>query len=53
MVFLSWRSAGKDEARRIKLVAFFLSVAVLFAATQYEIPLKLSMSTFHVSVMAR
>jgi hypothetical protein len=24
MVFLSWRSGGKDEARRIKLVAFFL-----------------------------
>jgi hypothetical protein len=35
-----------------KLVAFFFSVAVLFVATQYEIPFKLSISTFHVSVMA-
>jgi hypothetical protein len=26
-------------------------VAVLFVATQYEIPFKLSISTFHVSVM--
>jgi hypothetical protein len=30
---------------------FFFSVAVLFVATQYEIPFKLSISTFHVSVM--
>ena len=34
------------------LVAFFFPVASLFVATQYEIPFKLSISTFHVSVMA-
>jgi diacylglycerol kinase len=33
-------------------VAFFFSVAGLFVATQYEMPFKLSISTFHVSVMA-
>jgi hypothetical protein len=33
-------------------VAFFFSVAGLFVATQYEIPFKLSISTFHVSVIA-
>jgi hypothetical protein len=32
-------------------VAFF-PVAGLFVATQYEMPFKLSISTFHVSVMA-
>jgi hypothetical protein len=35
-----------------KLVASFFPVAGLFVATQYEIPFKLSISTFHVSVMA-
>jgi len=34
------------------LGAFFFPVAALFVATQYEIPFKLSISTFHVSVMA-
>ena len=29
-----------------------IPVAGLFVATQYEIPFKLSISTFHVSVMA-
>jgi hypothetical protein len=33
-------------------VAFFFPVPILFVATQYEKPFKLSMSTFHVSVMA-
>jgi len=35
-----------------KLVAFFFPLAGLFVATQYDIPFKLSISTFHVSVMA-
>jgi hypothetical protein len=35
-----------------KLVAFFFPLAGLFVATQYDIAFKLSMSTFHVSVMA-
>jgi hypothetical protein len=35
-----------------ELVAFFFPVAGLFVATQYEIPFKLSISAFHVSVMA-
>jgi hypothetical protein len=35
-----------------KLVAFFFPVADLFVATQYDILFKLSISTFHVSVMA-
>jgi hypothetical protein len=33
-------------------VAKRLGVLALFAATQYEIPFKPSMSTFHVNVMA-
>jgi hypothetical protein len=35
-----------------KPVAFFFPLAGLFVATQYDIPFKLSISTFHVSVMA-
>jgi hypothetical protein len=33
-------------------VAFFFSKAGFFVETQYEIPFKLSISTFHVNVMA-
>jgi hypothetical protein len=35
-----------------KPVAFFFPAAGLFVTTQYEIPFKLSISTFHVSIMA-
>jgi len=48
VVFLQ---SGTD-LRPPTLVAFFFPVAGLFVATQYEIPFKLSISTFHVSVMA-
>jgi hypothetical protein len=47
-------AVGPSERDRLRppcLVAFFFSVAGLFVATQYEIPFKLSISTFHVSVM--
>jgi hypothetical protein len=33
-------------------MAFFFPVGGLLVATQYEIPFKVSISTFHVSVMA-
>jgi hypothetical protein len=33
-------------------VALFFPVADLFVETQYEIPFKLSISTFHVSITA-
>src|SRR5215472_6274070 len=36
----------------IPLIPCNVRVAALFVATQYEIPFKLSISTFHVSVMA-
>jgi hypothetical protein len=48
VVFLQ---SGTD-LRPPTLVAFFFPVAGLFVANQYEIPFKLSISTFHVSVMA-
>jgi hypothetical protein len=46
---MAWLFPRKTKAT--KLVAFFFPVAGLFVA-QYEIPFKLSISTFHVSVMA-
>ena len=46
-VFSSFKNLRPPE-----MVAFFLSVAVLFLATQYEMPFKVSISTFHVRVMA-
>jgi len=33
-------------------VAFFFPVVALFVSTQYEMPFKLSISTFHVSITA-
>ena len=42
--------AGQTKA--IHWVAFFSPTVRLLIATQYEIPFKLSISTFHVSVMA-
>ena len=53
--FAKRRSCVRSERDRLRppnLVAFFFPVAGLFVATQYEIPFKLSISTFHVSVMA-
>jgi len=54
-----WVPRFSDNGRGLRcyfgpesLVAFFFSVAGLFVATQYEMPFKLSISTFHVSVMA-
>jgi hypothetical protein len=46
---MAWLFPRKTKAT--KLVAFFFPVAGLFVA-QYEVPFKLSISTFHVSVMA-
>jgi hypothetical protein len=47
VVFLQ---SGTDLGHQVG--GLFFSVAGLFVATQYEIPFKLSISTFHVSVMA-
>jgi len=44
--------SSPKRLRPPKGVAFFFPVSGLFVATQYEIPFKLSISTFHVSVMA-
>jgi hypothetical protein len=40
------------KTKATNLVAFFFPVAGLFVATQYDIPFKLTISTFHVNVMA-
>ena len=40
------------KTKATNLVASFFPVAGLFVAVQYEIPFKLTISTFHVSVMA-
>jgi hypothetical protein len=45
-------SFGWDKTQATKLVAFFFPAAGLFVSTQYEIPFKLIISTFHASVMA-
>ena len=42
----------RDKLRPPKLVAFFFPLAGLFVAIQYERPFKLSITTFHVRVMA-
>jgi hypothetical protein len=45
-------NSAKRITKATSLVASYFPVAGLFVTTQYEIPFKLSISTFHISIMA-